>query len=159
MSPTAAANALKRLVRSTTSLLVGALLNFASVAVPAAASAPPDATAGTQPADAFDDAGCTRTLSTGGAAPPTVAGAALRAKVKDILNPYRGSPLTPASAAEVRAAFCKAGIWSHPGLDQALAAWGLSAKQLDALAPVTPARAARPAPPASGAGRKIPPRE
>lgn len=134
-------------------------MNVASMAAPAAASAPPAAPAVTQPALGLDDAGCARTRPSGGAAPPTIASVDLRAKVHDILTPYKGVSLTPPAAAKIRAAFCQAGVWSHPGLDQALAGWGLSVKQLEALAPAPPGQAARHEEPASGAVRRIPPRE
>lgn len=81
-------------------------------------------------------------------------------QVKAVLAPFDLARLTPDSAAALRDALCRAGLWQQPQIDAALQQHGLSVKQLEALAPVA---ATRPTPDSgaqqAGGRPKVPRRE
>lgn len=159
---------IRPIVRPTRTTRAAAALTLAAAAAACAAGAAGGPA--TRPvAGSAPPTDCLPPATGGGAAPPTLVDAASRAAVDRIVQRLLPAPGTAASdtatdpapleadtAVRLRQALCDAGLWQHPGLDRALAPWGLSRKRIDAASP-----AASPAP-ATGAsvpGRRIPPPE
>lgn len=136
----------------------GVLLLALGMAVSASAGVGP-ASAPDGQAAAVEPSACAASLRAGGAAPPTIAPADLRARVEDVMRHHRIAPWTVGTAVALRDALCLVGAWRQPGLDAALSPWGLSLKQIEASASAGQPRPAAPATAGSAAPRRIPPRE